>query len=106
MDTILHIGHIAVPYGSADLTANVTKYADGNIAVQLFDGFSPYATLSVNLPEDAHLLEDNEFFVKSWSENEPLVEPLLSTGIFEDTGKRAFAGHITASIWRLIEPTD
>lgn len=49
-------------------------------------------------------LEAGEVIVKTWSENEILRDPLLATGIFEDTGKRRQpdpASFVLAEIWKV-----
>lgn len=109
MDTI-DIGTIVTPYGPCTLRAIITKYSDNDaLAVSLEgtdDGYwSPYATLSVNLPEHAHMLEEDEFFVKLWSENEPLAE-LAELDIFTDTGKAVPTGFCIAPVWKLNVSTD
>ena len=72
---------------------------DGRLAVELVheDG-EPVATLSVNMPESAHLLGEGEFFAKTWSENEEIAEDALASGIFRDTG-RTSGDLVNASIW-------
>jgi hypothetical protein len=39
--------------------------------------------------------------VKAWSENEPLIAPLLATGLFEDTGRRTPTGYAVSPTWRI-----
>jgi hypothetical protein len=62
-------------------------YANGRLRIQFVTvpdsaGFSePFATLTTNLPNLE--LQEGEFFVKTWSENAPLIEPLLKSGVFE-----------------------
>jgi hypothetical protein len=87
------------------------RYDNGRMAVELFDGDGlPYATLSVNLP-DAPELGPNEFYAKTWSENAPLRQPALDSGLFEDTGRRwplsyVRTGFVEAEVWRLKVPAD
>jgi hypothetical protein len=61
------------------------------------------AMLSVNFPESSHLLGENEFFAKTWEENEEIAEDALASGIFKDTGRRSSYGFmsslVNASIW-------
>ena len=41
--------------------------------------------------------------VKTWSENESFIQPLLETGYFEDTGKRIrVSQYCEAAIWKVI----
>jgi hypothetical protein len=74
-------------------------YQDGRLAVALLaeDG-ETLATLSVNIPESAHLLGEGEFFAKTWSENEEIAEDALASGIFRDTG-RTSGEVLNAKIW-------
>lgn len=57
--------------------------------------------LSCNLAPSGVTLADNEFCVKSWSENEPLIEPLLATGLFKDTGRRTPTGYAVSPTSRI-----
>ena len=100
------IGRVATPYGSA--TVLVCRYpAGGAIAIQLVSNdelTEPMATFSTNLvPHGAEIAAD-EFCVKTWSENEVFVSPMLSTGLFEDTGKRVPSGYVVAPVWRIKDP--
>jgi hypothetical protein len=84
-----------------DTTLNVltAQYKDGTPAVVLEDSDGePWATLSVNIPGAPR--ETDEILVKTWSENEMLREPLLASGLFEDTGRRVPAGFAQAEVWR------
>lgn len=85
-------------FGTA--TVNRLDYQDnGRLAVELVDqNDEPIAMLSVNLPESTHLLSADEFFVKTWSENEEIAEDALASGIFRDTG-RTSQGALCAPIW-------
>jgi hypothetical protein len=76
--------------------------ADGPTAIVLTDKFGQqYAVVSVNLIDDTPALLPDQFYAKTWSENEALREPLLACGLFEDTGERANAGHTEAELWQL-----
>jgi len=59
----------------------------------------PWATVTTNI--FGAELADNEICVKTWSENEPFREPLLATGLFEDTGRRIPTGNAEAEVWRI-----
>jgi|SRR5579871_882834 len=77
-------------------------YNNGSLAVQLIsesDG-EDIATLSINLPEYAHQLSVNEFFVKTYSENEEIAREALASGVVQDTGARFQTGMGPVSIWR------
>ena len=102
------IGRIATPYGAA--TIQVGRYpAGGAIAIQLVaddEPREPLATFSANLVPYGAEVSSDEFCVKTWSENEALVEPMLLTGLFEDTGKRVPSGHVIAPVWRIKYPAN
>lgn len=100
------IGRIDTPYGSA--TILVGRYpAGGAIAIQLVDDdepTQPMAMFSTNLVPCGAQVSCDEFCVKTWSENEVLVAPMLSTGLFEDTGKRVPSGYVVSPVWRIKDP--
>jgi hypothetical protein len=79
------------------------EYASGRKAffAQTAEG-EPFGAISVNLPELP--LDENEFFAKTWGENEVLRAPLLATGAFIDTGKRVPTGHVIAEVWSQVLP--
>lgn len=76
------------------------------LAVQLYaldremQGWLPYTDITKNLPGMTDL-DANEIVVKTIDEHEPLRSPLLSTGLFEDTGKRVQSGFSTFEVWRI-----
>lgn len=74
------------------------QYDNGRRAIRLVSGGLPFAVLTVNLPDDP--LEEGEIFVKTWSENAAIRDPILALGIFEDTGKRVPTGFTEAEVWR------
>lgn len=93
-------------YGAASI--EVGRYPHGGaIYVQLMckDG-EPLGTFSTNLVPYGASLQRDEFTVKSWGENEPLVESMLATGMFEDTGRRVESGFVQAPVWRMRDPAN
>ena len=100
------IGHANTPLGRAAVL--VGRYpAGGAIAIQIVsddDLMEPIATFSTNLVPYGAQVSSNEFCVKTWSENEVFVSPMLSTGLFEDTGKRVPSGYVVAPVWRIKDP--
>jgi hypothetical protein len=113
MSTPQHcLGHIATPFGRAAIL--VGRYSSGSpaggpIAIQLFDDDDPpepLATFSTNLAPYGAVLADDEFCVKTWSENEVLVAPMFATGLFEDTGRRIPTGYVVAPVWRIKDPAN
>lgn len=102
------IGSVQTPYGLASI--HIGRYPKGGaIYVQLYTAVDdeppePLATLSCNLVPYGAVLSDDEFSVKSWSENEPLIDSMLATGLFEDTGRRTPTGFAVAPTWRITNP--
>lgn len=96
------IGRVTTPFGEADIY--VGRYpAGGAIAVQLVgvDTGEPLGVFSTNLVPQGAKVDDTEFCAKVWSENEPLVEPMLACGLFEDTGRVEPTGYVLAPVWRI-----
>jgi|GEM_PF-4538587 len=75
-------------------------YQNNNrIALRVFDkDGTPLATLTCNLPDEE--LAEDEFFVKTWSENGPISEAARQSGLFVDTGRRVQAGYCEAEVWK------
>jgi len=85
---------------------NVGRYPSGGaIYVQLHceDG-EPLATFSTNLVPYGAKVNQDEFNVKVWGENEQFVEKMMATGLFEDTGRYAPTGNVDSPIWRMTAP--
>lgn len=88
----------------------ITRYTNGRLCIELWsevheDGFSymePYGKLTVNMPEDH--LNEGEFFVKDWSENEPMVEALKKAGWIESTGREVLSGYVVPGVYRATGP--
>ena len=81
------------------------RYSNSRIAYQaICSNGEVFMKITVNLPEEDNAqLEDGEFFVKTWSENEPYIDTILKSGLFIDTGKRVETGFVTASVWKLAD---
>ena len=58
-----------------------------------------FGVVTTNLPDEP--LEDDEFFVKTWSENRWVPQLLTNCDLFEDTGKRVPSGFVEVQIWKL-----
>jgi hypothetical protein len=91
---------INTTFGEARI--ETTKYQLGGLAVFLIDNHNgePIATLSTCIPDHVHKLEEGEFFVKNWSENETLAQEAFESGLFIDTGKSAATGYVVAPVWK------
>ena len=99
------IGRVMTPFGEALI--HVGRYpAGGAIAVQLVGAGTgePLGIFSTNLVPYGACVDDAEFCAKVWSENEPLVAPMLSSGLFEDTGRTEASGYVLAPVWRIRNP--
>lgn len=79
------------------------RYQTGGLAVQLVceDG-EPLATISVNLCDGVGL-EDDEFFLKGYSENEVLMPAILHCGWFEKTDTIIDCGFGRVPVFRLLK---
>lgn len=98
---------IVTTYGRAQVCFG--RYpAGGAIAIWLVtadDGPpEPLGTFSTNLVPYGARVSPDEFNVKTWAENEPLVEPLFATGIFERTNRSTATGYVISPIWRITDP--
>lgn len=77
-------------------------YSDGNrtaLMLQCENG-EPMAKCTVNLPDD-HLGAD-EVAVKSYSENEGMVEALMAAGVIEKPYRSIQSGHVQIPVCRLL----
>lgn len=64
---------------------------------------SPFAVLSVNMPDEPLNEDKGEIFIKTWAENEDLANQLRDSEWFTDTGKRVPTGFVNAEVWILNE---
>jgi len=95
---------ISLDYAGEPLYPAFGRYEGGRAALQMLDGMDlPYATITVNLPED---LAEGEHFVKGWSENEPIVKALLDAGWLRDTGRRVQTGYVEAMVCEFAGPLE
>ncbi len=94
------LGNLATPDGLVQ--AVLCTYDNGATAIRLQspDG-EPVGTLSVNVPESADQLADDEFFAKTYGENADFAQPALDSGLFEDTGRVVRAGYLCFPVWRV-----
>jgi len=79
---------------------DVLNYATGNIAVRSVSEYEgPYATISINVVEIP--LEEGEFILNH-DIRPAYQEALMTSGLFEDTGKKVSYGFIQGQpVWRL-----
>jgi hypothetical protein len=78
------------------------KYANGRTALILADANDgeQVACATVNLPE--HDLQPGEVFIKTWSENEPMLDFLVRNNIVIDTGREVPTGYVKARVCKLL----
>jgi hypothetical protein len=58
------------------------------------------ACATVNLPE--HDLQPGEIFVKTWRENDEMLDFLLRNIIVSDTGRNVPTGYVKARVCKLL----
>lgn len=95
------LGFIQTSFGLAAVLQ--TEYVAGKLAIELQDieDGEPIAVLSTNV--EGAQLDANQFCVKTWSENEPLIPLARRSGLFYDT--RRVSGEVNAPVWG-IRPID
>lgn len=77
---------------------------NGSLCIRLDEIGSnePFGVLSVNLPELEEMLEnENQFFAKSWSENEQMANQLRDGDLFKYTGKSFPLNMVEVEIWEI-----
>lgn len=80
------------------------RYMDNDRpAIQLVDGetWEPIATATVNLPDVE--MEEDEVAVKTYSENEGMLEALLEAGVVTELVRFEYSGFVTIPIYKLHE---
>lgn len=85
-------------------------YVNANLALKVVDvDGAPYATLSVNFPPDLMLDagfdygDPDLFYMKDWSENEPVARAARVSGLFEraEDVQPIQSGFVTAYAYRV-----
>ena len=71
--------------GTRDIDIEIGRYLNERLSVQLTENGEDFATVSVNLPDEA--IGPNEFAFKNYSENEGLLEELRRAKVIELTGR-------------------
>lgn len=75
------------------------QYSNKRLVIEGVYDEGSFAVLTVNLIDNK--LDDGEFFVKTWSENEEFARCAMETDLFIDTGKRVKTGFVEAQVWKL-----
>lgn len=84
-------------YGETVTVTPVLGYYDnGRLAIRLVTEDEPWATVTVNLPDDR--LNHGEVFVKTWAENADTVIALLEAGWLERTGRVVQSGFVQPEV--------
>lgn len=89
-----------VHYGES-CTVHYSRYAHdpGALAIYLMtEEGEPMSTATVNCDETAALARQDKVAIKTWSENEGLLELLVAANIIVDTGARIRIGHGTGAV--------
>jgi hypothetical protein len=83
---------------------NFAQYGNGRTAIELVDAetHEPIARATVNLP-DAYL-EDDEIFIKDWSENEGMVAALVRAGVVSESIGYEPSGFVMVDKCKLLKP--
>ena len=79
------------------------KYShDNSTAIQLVDAEdgSPIATATVCIP-GTELAED-EVLIKDWSENQGMLDCLITAGVVKPTGEEVPTGYVAAHLCKLL----
>ncbi len=83
-------------YGLCDVVKN--EYPNGNLALSLKDAYgSPIASVSTNIIP----LFDNEF-VLDVNNLSLILDEVLASGLFQDTGDKVQSGFVEYPIYRLV----
>lgn len=87
-----------------DCIVQKRRYENGRPALQLIDANdgSPIATATVNLPDVP--LGKNQVPVKSYSENEGMLDALVAAGVVKPTGQAVRTGFVEVSVCELQPP--
>lgn len=88
-------------YGEeVELIPSFGRYGNGRLAITFedYNTGEPFGTATINMP-DAHL-NDGEFFIKTWSENEQLAEALIKQGWIKSTGRDVVSGYVTVTAFK------
>lgn len=90
------------PFGQRYLLFVRTEtYQDGGVRIQLYDSSdgTPYATATARVEEK---LKQGEVAIKSWSENEGILEFLVHNKIVKEPHRFVESGYVKVPICELI----
>jgi len=87
-----------VKFMSWDCNVTVTKYLNGNTALELWDEEGPVATATVNMGDK---LPKDQAYIKDYSENEGMLEALADAGIVKEVIGRKVSGFVIVPLCTL-----
>jgi hypothetical protein len=95
---------VRVRFKSWDCIVCKRQYDNGRPALQLIDAEdgSPIAAATVNLPDVP--LGRNQVAIKSYSENEGMLDALVAAGVVKPTGQMVRSGYVEVPICELQPP--
>lgn len=79
-------------------------YANGGttaLCLRCADTGEPFMDITTNIPDID--LEDDELLIKNYSENEGVLEFLISNKLVEDTGRRISNGFVEIPVVKMTE---
>jgi len=89
--------HVHTNWIDEDVVAKLDRYSNGALALQLLTPSGERVCVaSVNILSEAHRLGPNQTFIKSWSENEGLLEALQAAKIIGPVLFEVQTGFVTA----------
>lgn len=93
-------------FGDYEVEMEKTAYSNnGRLAIQLYSEDGPFATLSVNLPDEPIDDKENEFFLDA--NNCPWGARFLAQyGLAIPTGRYAFSGFCMYPLYKLMNPEE
>lgn len=82
------------------LNVEFATYANGRTAIQLIGEDGPFAVATVNIPEA--ILAPDEVLIKDYSENEGMLQTLVTAGIVQVTDRGHRSGWVNIPICKLL----
>ena len=94
---------LSVPYFNGKAIATKSTYTDGNLALFINSNQGePLATISINYPDGAFHLKENEIFVKNFGANKEMYKELIKAEIIYPTSKIIQINYIYAEICKIL----
>lgn len=97
------IPDITVTHNGTDCDLYAGRYYTGGVALQLVERSTgePWATATVNLPDEADRLGPGEVFIKDYSENAGMMDTLVLAGVVTRAGRYVRSGYVDIEIAQL-----